>query len=127
VTPEPTAAIDLPLDVGAPADGRRVVRDLLAAWHVSDATAVEISLLVVSELITNAVVHGGGQVRLEAALHEDALHLAVSDGSSVLPGRRDAAPLDMNGRGLQLIEALTRGWGVEDTGSGKRVWVDVPL
>lgn len=121
-----TAAVDLPLDTAAPAAGRHMVREILRAWQVTQEYTVEACLIAVSELVTNAVVHGGGQVRLEAEKREAVIRLAVSDGGSVLPGRRDSGPLDTKGRGIALIEALATAWGVEEAADGgKSVWVDV--
>jgi anti-sigma regulatory factor (Ser/Thr protein kinase) len=79
--------------------------------------------VVVSELVTNAVLHGGGCVELNLAAHDERVVIAVADGSAVVPRRRD--PDQAGGRGLRLIEALAVGWGVHDHEGGKRVWVEM--
>jgi anti-sigma regulatory factor (Ser/Thr protein kinase) len=122
------ADLDLPLSSEAPAAGRHFLHSTLDAWGVPDDELGQDAALVLSELITNAVVHGAGSVRVEFRIDAEHLTLAVRDGSAVLPDRREAGPLDGNGRGLEIIEALAVRWGVDvlDDG-GKRVFVELAL
>ncbi|MEV5568115.1 ATP-binding protein [Streptomyces sp. NPDC052196] len=83
--------------------------------------------LCVSELATNAVVHGtapghdGFLVRLDS--DDDVVRLEVHDNHRKQPAVREPGATDVSGRGLQLVAALSDGWGVEDRASaGKIVW-----
>lgn len=82
--------------------------------------------LCVSELATNALVHGtisdhGFLVRLDA--EDDVVRLEVHDSRRERPKTRDAADTDLSGRGLVLVDALADDWGVRDrTPLGKIVW-----
>jgi anti-sigma regulatory factor (Ser/Thr protein kinase) len=118
---ELTAHLDVPLDRGAPAAARRAVTAVLAGWGFKDADWLDAAAVVVSELVTNAVRHGGGCVALALESHDRRVVVSVADGSSVVPRRRD--PDDEGGRGIALIEALSDGWTVENHRGGKRVLV----
>lgn len=118
---ELTAHLDVPLDRGAPAAARRAVTAVLGGWGFKDADWLDAAAVVVSELVTNAVRHGGGCVALALESHDRRVIVSVADGSSVVPRRRD--PDDVGGRGIALIEALSEGWTVENYRGGKRVLV----
>jgi anti-sigma regulatory factor (Ser/Thr protein kinase) len=120
---ELTAHLDVPLGPHAPGTARRAVTAVLAGWGFHDDCWLDSAAVVVSELVTNAVRHGGGCVELRVECHERRVTLSVADGSSVVPRRRD--PDDQGGRGLALIEAMAAGWGVQDHQGGKRVWVEL--
>ncbi|RRQ80629.1 hypothetical protein CQW44_31760 [Streptomyces griseofuscus] len=103
-----------PLSVGA---ARRVVRELLTVWDVPEGVRDDV-VLVVSELITNALVHAGG-TRIGCRLHRTAERIRVEvadetagDAGSALPVTCRPGPEDPHGRGLLLVEALSLGWGV---------------
>ncbi|MEU6618088.1 ATP-binding protein [Streptomyces parvus] len=82
--------------------------------------------LCVSELATNALVHGtvsghGFLVRLDA--EDDVVRLEVHDSCCERPKTREATETDLSGRGLVLVAALADDWGVQDrTPLGKIVW-----
>ena len=116
-----TARLDLPLDIHAPGAARHAVAAVLSGWGFRDPAWLNAAAVVVSELVSNAVLHGGGCVDFTIEAHDGQVLLSVADGSSVVPSGRD--PDDTGGRGLVLIEALSVGWGVEDHEGGKRVWV----
>jgi anti-sigma regulatory factor (Ser/Thr protein kinase) len=92
------------------------------------ADVVDNAELMVSELVTNAVLHGAPDVRLTVVAEEGALSVEVTDGSSRLP--RTSAPSamdDSSGRGLEIIELLSVAWGVDvdPAHPGKTVWFRV--
>ncbi|MBO3738021.1 ATP-binding protein [Actinoplanes flavus] len=120
---ELTAHLDVPLGRGAPAAARRTVNAVLAGWGFHDADWLDACAVVVSELVTNAVRHGGGLVELSIEAHGGRVTVAVADGSSVVPRRRD--PDGVGGRGIALIEAFSNGWTVENHHGGKRVRVEL--
>jgi serine phosphatase RsbU (regulator of sigma subunit)/anti-sigma regulatory factor (Ser/Thr protein kinase) len=102
---------------------RRFTRRTLAEWGLEEL--VDTAALVVSELVTNAVVHAGTPAVLGLALEGRALRIEVEDRH---PGRElPLAPLDPaevaeNGRGLLIATSLATAWGVEYTATSKRVW-----
>lgn len=112
--PRSAAAFDLPAQPAAVGTARRVVRDLLTAWGVPDGTRDD-AVLVTSELVTNALVHTAGG-RIACRLHGTADRIRIEvedqDGGPTLPTALRAGPDDQHGRGLLLVDALSRDWGV---------------
>ncbi|MEV6349324.1 ATP-binding protein [Actinoplanes sp. NPDC051851] len=118
-----TAHLDVPLDRGAPGAARRAVVAVLTGWGFRDADWLDAAAVVVSELVTNAVRHGGGCVALHVEAHDERVVVSVADGSSVVPRRRP--PDEVGGRGIELIEALSAGWSVHNHEGGKQVRVQL--
>ncbi len=118
-----TAHLDVPLDKRAPAAARHAVTAALSQWGFRDEDWLAETAVLVSELVSNAVRHGGGCLALHLEAHEGRVVLSVADGSSVVPRRRD--PDDAGGRGMALIEALSAGWSVRDHQGGKQVLVEL--
>jgi signal transduction histidine kinase len=78
--------------------------------------------LVVSELVTNSTVHAGTEIDLSVAWQRPALRLTVRDHGPGLPRQREAG-LEVHGRGLAIIDSLSRAFGVLPTADGgKVVW-----
>ena len=80
---------------------------------------------VVSELVTNAILHGSEPVTLRILRGEHTLRLEVEDGGRTLPVVGLPSPDTMTGRGLSLVAALASGWGVEESAGGKIVWAEL--
>ncbi|GAB3276295.1 hypothetical protein GCM10027589_01830 [Actinocorallia lasiicapitis] len=116
-----TAALD------APYWARRSTENMLGAWRISDRDGA--ILLMVSELVTNAVAASGpaDPVRLRLTRLTDRLRITVWDRSSLPPLVEHADPESDGGRGLWLVEHLSIAWGwmLESTG-GKFVWCEYP-
>jgi two-component sensor histidine kinase len=89
----------------------------------------EVALLLTSELVTNALKHGEGEIELVVRIDRQ-LRVEVYDEAAKLPQRLEYAPLAELGRGLMLVERLSADWGAErlDSWGEKRVWfeLDVP-
>lgn len=103
---------------------RRFLRDRLNDWGYPLAMG-EVPCLLVSELVTNAIVHTGTNIGLGLRLTGRQLRTVVSDESTRKPvPRGGGAP---GGNGFQLVEQLAKAWGVEPTASGKAVWFEVDL
>ncbi len=119
----PVATASLPADGRAPRDARRLVANLAGAAGVDDEL-LETALLLVTELVTNAVVHGGGAVGVSVEVHEGVLSVRVSDAASgpLLVMARPAGELAEGGRGLQLVDALASAWGTEHSSGRKTLW-----
>ncbi|MFE9773762.1 SpoIIE family protein phosphatase [Streptomyces sp. NPDC005931] len=114
----------LPADGTAARVARRLVRGQLDHWELSDPT--EVTELVVSELVGNAIRYGGGPGRLRLLRHER-LCVEVSDTGPDLPQIQHALLSAEGGRGLQLINTLCRRWGSCRTPTGKVVWAEQDL
>jgi two-component sensor histidine kinase len=109
-----------------PGDARRDVATYLMPWALDGLTPV--ATLVVSELVTNALVHAPGPIGLRAAIRGDVLHIAVEDTGIGVPRCRE--PDEHGGRGLQIVAALALDWGInllEDGRGGKATWAQLPL
>jgi len=106
-------------------DARRWVRSVLAPVHDEPVATAE---LVVTELGANVARHTSDAdflVEVDDDHVRRLIHLSVSDGMDT-DLRVTAAEGDAeSGRGLAIIEALSARWGVERTGTGKRVWVEL--
>lgn len=118
-----TAHLDLPLGLAAPGAARHAVIAVLGGWGFRDERWLQAAELLVSELVTNAVRHGGGAVAFSVESHDGQVVLCVADSSSAPPRHRD--PDHDGGRGLALIEAFSTRWGVRDHQGGKQVWVEL--
>jgi PAS domain S-box-containing protein len=110
----------LPTSVG---EARRLVRQVLMGAGRADL--VDSAELVVSEAVTNALVHAGTAIDL--TVHADATHarLEVDDGSPHLPRERGYALTSTTGRGLMVFNGLTSSWGTAPRLSGKTVWFEL--
>jgi anti-sigma regulatory factor (Ser/Thr protein kinase) len=113
----------LPTSAGV---ARRFLRDRLNDWGYPLALA-EVPCLLISELVTNAIVHTGTSVGLEVHLVGRRLRSAVSDESRRVPVPRRRARTDDSGRGLHVVAELAADWGVETHPAGKVVWFEVDL
>ncbi len=89
----------------------------------------ELGALALSELVTNAVVHGSGPVDITARDEGEAMRWEVADASSVAPRQRTATPDDSSGRGLAIVAAVAGSWGFDnDADAGRKtVWFSLPV
>lgn len=81
--------------------------------------------LVVSELVTNAQRHAGGQVGLSLVLEASRLRIVVRDESRAQPVMCPANPGKVGGHGLRIVAELAGQWGVTPCGAGKQVWAEL--
>jgi anti-sigma regulatory factor (Ser/Thr protein kinase) len=126
-----------------PSEVRRArvfVREQLAGY---DQAELDVITLLLSELLTNAILHGGSRASVDISVHlrpegtvahrplgvwdldpVTAILVGVSDGSAQLPQPRPLRELPENGLGLQIVGQLSDGWGTIPLGSGggKIVW-----
>ena len=110
---------------------RHTIADQLTAVGVRDE-ACDDALLVLSELVSNAVTHAAplpnGRIAVGWTVLDDALHLEITDGGSVTsPQAGVAAPLSGSGRGLDIVRRICRAWGVTPGERSVTVWADVPI
>jgi anti-sigma regulatory factor (Ser/Thr protein kinase) len=121
VTPN-SLCTELPFTFEAPSTAREQLR-----WFARNlrAATVDDAVLMVSELVSNAVAHGQPEVTLRLRLRPDRLTVAVAD--------RGEAPLtcatprlqQASGRGLVIVDALATRWGVSQGRFDKQVWFDL--
>jgi anti-sigma regulatory factor (Ser/Thr protein kinase) len=83
--------------------------------------------LVVSELVTNACVHGTEPIRVHLDIDSRRVRVEVEDGSPVMPEVQRPDERSTIGRGLLIVGALSRAWGAERSRAGKVVWAEVPI
>lgn len=95
----------------------------MVEWHLAPASFdVE---LVVSELVTNGVVHGAAPLSLAIEVRHQSMHIDVSDGGQGDPVARGFSSDAGDGRGLALVKRIATSWGVESSSTGKTVWADI--
>jgi anti-sigma regulatory factor (Ser/Thr protein kinase) len=81
--------------------------------------------LLVTELVTNAVLHGAPPITLRVECDGTRLRVSVTDRNSDPAYVRDAGPEDESGRGMRLVQQLARAWGVIGRLDGKAVWFEL--
>ncbi|GAB2730540.1 SpoIIE family protein phosphatase [Streptomyces bullii] len=121
---EQVAAWDLPADPAVVAEARRSASRQLSRWGLEEL--VFTTELVVSELVTNAIRHAAGPIRLRL-IRERALVCEVFDGGATAPHLRHPRTTDEGGRGLLLVSQLTQRWGTRFLPDGKIIWAEQSL
>jgi anti-sigma regulatory factor (Ser/Thr protein kinase) len=121
--PATTALMELSPSLMASRAARDFVSRTCLDWELSHGIAS--ACLIVSEIVTNGVLHAGTPLYLSVARQRRVLRVAVRDSSSK-PLRAQSGPelgKRIHGRGLTLVDAVSRAWGVLPTADGgKVVW-----
>jgi anti-sigma regulatory factor (Ser/Thr protein kinase) len=119
------ASIELDAVPESAAEARHFIATMLEVWGCDDPEQV-VGLLT-SEVVTNAIQHAGGQIRVHAALGEDGtMRVETFDESPDVPLVRCTDPHATSGRGILIIQGLARRWGVDACASHKVVWFELP-
>lgn len=109
------------------AGARRQIRELLHDW--ADEEQVDSAVLIVSEMVTNVLMHTDGDALLVAEavgeLGTRRLRIEVADASDELPHKRHPGEMASSGRGVLLMEMLADTWGVDPRGEGKSIWFEM--
>jgi DNA-binding NarL/FixJ family response regulator len=116
------AALDLPAEATSPRAARAFVRDLLSTDDAELVSSVE---LLVSELVTNAVLHARSAPRIEVHLDRGSVRVSVRDDDPHLPRQRVPDEERPGGRGLHLVDTVASRWGADPSGPGKVVWFEI--
>ncbi len=123
----PRQELVLPASSVSPAAARDWARRTGCQEHAVEL--LDDALLLITELVTNSINHGGPPILLAIECDDTSLHVRVRDGSPAQPIRREAEPESEGGRGMTLVELLTSTWGVapvaDDHGVGKEVWFEL--
>ena len=114
----------------APGEARRALSAQLDGR--ASGTALETARLLLSELVTNCVLHAGAgpgrSIEISGAAHERSLRVEVScAGPAFEHSPAHPEPANPGGRGLYLVEALSEKWGINGLGDRTGVWFQVPL
>jgi anti-sigma regulatory factor (Ser/Thr protein kinase) len=102
---------------------RAFLRGALQTWALDGLG--EVTELLTSELVSNAVRHVGSPVVLRAIRDDDWVRVEVDDTSDALPVMGQPRPLDLGGRGMVLVDALADRWGADLHPGGKTVWFEI--
>jgi anti-sigma regulatory factor (Ser/Thr protein kinase) len=130
----PTNSQEVALDVARSLSGeltdpstcRAITRRALSGRV--DEPLLDDVILVVSELVTNAVLHGAAPLVFHLLVAGADLVVGVDDHESVMDfGAVRRAPGDVRGRGLSIIEQLADAWGIDASPAGKTVWARFDL
>ncbi|MDX3690352.1 SpoIIE family protein phosphatase [Streptomyces europaeiscabiei] len=109
------------------AGARQQVRELLHDWSCGDQ--IDSAVLLVSEMLTNVLVHTDADALLIAEMTGDGgkrrMRIEVTDASDDLPHKRHPGELASSGRGLVLMDVLADAWGVDPRGDGKSIWFEL--
>lgn len=115
-----------PAEVGR---ARRWARSRLVGSGIgADEPVAETLILLISELVTNAVVHTGCPAVLRMlfpAAPAAPVRVEVADASEAPPAPRHAQRNETGGRGLELVDGLADRWGWQPEGAGKQIWCEV--
>lgn len=115
----------LPPDVPTVRLARQATRDALAAWQLGQLE--DAAVLVVSELVTNAVRHATdtGAIGLELTSVGTLLRVEVQDGDPTWRQPRSPADDDESGLGFVLVDYVACRWGIRRIAAGKGVWAEL--
>jgi len=113
--------IDVEPDLSAVRGARAGAVEVLHRWQVHPELIDDVTL-VISELVTNAVVYGRPPVRLSLRHSGRTITIECHDGGAYMPRRLHATAEDEHGRGLELIGLLATTWGTRRLERGKAVW-----
>ncbi|NEC65935.1 ATP-binding protein [Streptomyces sp. SID9727] len=97
------------------ASARRMTTSQLRLWRVPESLTADV-VVIVSELVTNAIQHGCGDIKLRVQCSVDRLLGEVSDQNSAPARMRPVHDEDTRGRGLHMVDQLAMQWGVSDDG-----------
>ena len=121
----PIADAVLPLDPGpgSAALARRFTAETLGGWGAPELA--ETAVLLVSELVTNAVLHARSASQLVVRMVDTGIRVELRDDSRIAPSPRAYSLEAGTGRGLLLVEALAARWGSTPEAMGKSVWFEL--
>jgi anti-sigma regulatory factor (Ser/Thr protein kinase) len=126
VAPDDVVSVAVPADPEAVPPARAFVKAALQGWEMP-ADLVRDAVLLATELVANAIVHGRAPIELRVRRGAVEITLEVDDGATVLPRKLRLDPEDEHGRGLQLVAIVADRWGTRPLRDGKTVWCVLPV
>jgi anti-sigma regulatory factor (Ser/Thr protein kinase) len=119
------ASLHLPDDPVSVGRARQFIREFCQAAGLSEENCQTAALLV-SELVTNAIIHGRTSAQIDAHRPGAKLRVSVRDDNPDLPPVGNRPPLTAeSGRGLTIVSMLASRWGIEARGKGKAIWFEL--
>lgn len=97
--------------------------ETLRDWGLPEL--VEPATLLVSELVTNALLHARSKIGVTLVVDHDELRVEVHDASRTVPRPRRYSPEAATGRGLHMLDCVASDWGVRATADGKAMWFTI--
>jgi anti-sigma regulatory factor (Ser/Thr protein kinase) len=119
----PTAEVRVTAEYRSAGVARRFLRATLDGWDAAGFT--DNAELILTELVTNAILHAKTEIVIRVDLGASALRLEVADRSPRQPVARHYSAEATTGRGLSLVDALAERWGVQPEVDGKTVWAEL--
>lgn len=119
----PSAQIMLGPGVEDVLEARRFLEERCREWDCGDL--IPGAQLVVSELVTNALLHGGGTCQLRVRCVDGGLRIEVHDSGAGTPDLLVADTESESGRGLLIVSSVAEAWGVDTVTEGKVVWAEL--
>ncbi|HEY5335420.1 MAG TPA: ATP-binding protein [Mycobacteriales bacterium] len=114
----------VPSDARAVMHARRFTSRLCARAGV-DGDLCDNAVLLTSEVVTNAVIHGRSEARLRVVVDAERIRVEVGDDNSRYPVIQTPDEDALDGRGLRLLDVVATDWGVRDDKIGKTVWFEI--
>jgi anti-sigma regulatory factor (Ser/Thr protein kinase) len=116
--------LDLASSTSAPRQARQAIIELVTRSGRTDLGAN--AALLVSELVTNAVMHAGGPISVSATYLDATLHVEVHDtDQNRVPDLPSPSAADKTGRGLHIVGLLADRWAITSTPDGKTIWFEL--
>jgi anti-sigma regulatory factor (Ser/Thr protein kinase) len=116
--------LTLPPDPAAVRSARQFVQEHCRSLGMHD-DACDSAVLMVSETVTNAFLHGRSEARIRVTASEGRMRVEVADDNSRHPRPVEQDDDALDGRGIAIVQMLSHRWGVQDHGLGKTVWFEV--
>jgi anti-sigma regulatory factor (Ser/Thr protein kinase) len=118
-------SVDLPPEPASATRARVLARERLCALCTADA--LDTVSLLVTELVTNGILHARTPMRLVIETNLDRVRVCVEDSSRLAPEVHRYGTDAVTGRGLAMVEQLAASWGVDPTPRGKVVWCEIAI
>jgi anti-sigma regulatory factor (Ser/Thr protein kinase) len=113
----------LPPEPASAGSARRFVAAALEPYDID----IDMVSLLVSELVSNVVLHAHTPLEVSVRTRGSHIRVSVADESPLIPAMKQYAPDSVTGRGLTMIDSAAERWGIDENADGKAVWFEMPL
>jgi anti-sigma regulatory factor (Ser/Thr protein kinase) len=128
MTGEPDERLSLPAEAGSVPVARHFLAELVARWHLGAGVGARDVELALSELVTNAIEHGAGPVKVRFSRQARGLQIDVtSSATGSIPRVLEPPDTAVSGRGLKVVDTLAAAWGHHDGHGDLTVWARFDL